>query len=79
MCSGTINGGRSPVQQVNNDSRSIQFEISEKDVNFPEFSWLEAIDCFNESTDIFIKYLEGWIFTKANPEVVAKIKEKLKS
>jgi len=24
---------------------------------------------------IFIKYLEGWIFAKANPELFAKIKE----
>ena len=64
-----------PVQRIDNESKSLQFAIQDEDTKFPEFSWIEVIDCFNESIDIFIKYLEGWIFTKANPELVAKLKK----
>ena len=64
-----------PVQQTDNDSRSMEFAIQEEDTKFPEFSWVEVIDCFNESIDIFVKYLEGWIFTKANPDLVEKLKK----
>lgn len=68
----------SPVERVDSESRTIEYIVSEKDTKFPEFSWLEVVDCFNESVDIFAKDLEGWIFTRANPEIVAKLKEKLK-
>lgn len=68
----------SPIRHINNDSKTVLYEINEKDTKFPESTWLELVDCFNESTDIFMKYLEGWIFTKANPEIVAKMKKKLK-
>jgi hypothetical protein len=47
---------RSPIQPV--------------DTQYPIFSWVEVIDCFNESIDIFAKYLKGWIITKNNPELV---------
>jgi hypothetical protein len=64
-----------PVQEIDNEKRSIKFSIQEEDTEFPEFSWIEVVDCFNESIDIFVKYLEGWIFTKANPELVAQLKK----
>jgi len=66
-----------PVQSIDNASRTVQYVIYEKDTKYPEFSWVEVIDCFNESTDIFIKYLKGWIFTKANPKLVAELKKEL--
>jgi hypothetical protein len=66
------------VENIADESGSISWAITEKDMRFPEKSWVEVIACFNESTDIFIKYLEGWIFTKDNPEKVAKIKYLLK-
>lgn len=68
----------STVKDVNDESRTVFYEISEKDTKFPESSWLEIVNCFNESTDIFMKYLRGWIITKDNPEIVAKLKKKLK-
>ena len=67
----------SPVQSVNNGSRTVQYVIHEEDTKYPEFSWVEVIDCFNESIDIFVKYLKGWIFTKGNPKFVAELKKKL--
>lgn len=65
------------VQNVDDNTHSVQYVIHEKDTKYPAFSWVEVVDCFNECTDIFIKYLEGWIFTKANPKVVAEMKKKL--
>jgi hypothetical protein len=67
----------SPVQNIDTETRYVQYVIHEKDTKYPEFSWVEVVDCFNESTDIFIKYLEGWIFTKSNPEIVGKLKKEL--
>lgn len=69
----------SSVEEVDSNDHSIKFAIHEEDTKFPEFSWLEVIDCFNETIDISIKYLEGWIFTKDNPEIVQQLKEKRKA
>jgi len=63
------------IEQMNDEPRTVSWAIREKDTKFPESSWEEVVACFNESTDIFMKYLEGWIFTKANPEIVAKMKK----
>jgi hypothetical protein len=65
----------SPLQNIDAESKSIKIEVSEEDIKFTEFSWLEVINCLNESIDIFIKYLEGWIFTKSNPELIARRKK----
>ena len=69
----------SSVEEVDSSNHSIKFAIQEADTKFPESSWLEVIDCFNETIDIFIKYLEGWIFTKDNPEIVQQLKNKRKA
>lgn len=63
-----------PIKEFNEDDRSMFFEISEYDTRYPDFSWFEVVECFNEASDIFIKYLSGWIYTKAKPEVVASMK-----
>ena len=66
------------IEHINDESRTVSWAITEEDRKFPEFSWAEVVACFNESSDIFMKYLKGWIFTKANPEIVAKIRKILK-
>ncbi|GAF71526.1 unnamed protein product, partial [marine sediment metagenome] len=66
----------SPVQNIDDETRSVQYVIHEKDTKYPEFSWVEVVNCFNESTDIFIKYLKGWIFTKSNPKIAEKLKKR---
>ncbi len=53
-----------PVKKVNDKERSILIEISEYDTNYPEFSWVEVVECFNETSSIFLKYLHGWVYTK---------------
>ena len=54
------------------NENSAQIEISSEDIDLPESIYAEAIQAFIASTDIFLRYVKGWIFTKANPEVVAK-------
>ncbi|MGI8733751.1 MAG: hypothetical protein ACR2LM_10685 [Pyrinomonadaceae bacterium] len=51
----------SPLQETEG---GVEIEIHETDTKYPESSWLEVIECFNEATDIFIEYLVGWIKTK---------------
>jgi hypothetical protein len=55
-----------PVEKVDEASLSISFSIGEKDTKYPKESWIEVIDCLNDSTDIFLKYLKEWIATKQN-------------
>jgi hypothetical protein len=59
------------------DFYSIKYRISTEDTKYPEESWLEVVECFNASLDIFIKYLEGWVYTKSNPEKVASQRAKI--
>ena len=54
----------SPIKDLNENDRSFSFEISDTDNNYPDFSWEEIVDCFNETSEIFFKYLCGWIQTK---------------
>jgi hypothetical protein len=63
-----------PVQKV--DNKTITYAIQAKDTKFPEFSWIEVIDYFNESIDIFTKYLKDWIFLSENSELIAQIKKR---
>jgi hypothetical protein len=65
----------STIREIRDAGRTIFFELSKQDMKFPEGSWLEMTECFKEATDIFVKYLEGWIFTKTNPEIVSKLKK----
>jgi hypothetical protein len=55
----------SPITEVRKESREVEYVISETDTNYPESSWLEVVECFNEATDIFLHYLAGWVRTKA--------------
>ena len=47
-------------------------KMSEVDKPLPNSIYVEAIDAFCAATEIFLKYIEGWAFTKANPEIVEK-------
>jgi hypothetical protein len=46
------------------DKEYIQFAISDKDLKFPEFSWIEILECFRETNEILAKYLHGYSDTK---------------
>ena len=57
------------------DDRTLQFQISSEDVERSELFYDEATTAFVHITEIFLNYLEGWVFTKANPELVKAAKE----
>ncbi len=46
------------------DDGVLSFSISEADLKFPEFSWMEIIKCFCETTDMLATYLKWYAFTK---------------
>jgi hypothetical protein len=49
-----------------------QFEakIAAEDKDLPEWLYIETIDAFSASTEILLRYVHGWAFTKDNPDVV---------
>ncbi|MDD2463244.1 MAG: hypothetical protein PHI97_04550 [Desulfobulbus sp.] len=56
------------VSPSENDN-AIKINIQPIDTKYPVESWVEVVDCFNESIDIFAKYLEGWIITKKKSRI----------
>lgn len=54
--------------------RKITIKISAEDKRLPEDVYVETIDAFAAATDILLQYVHGWVFTKANPELVQKWK-----
>jgi hypothetical protein len=52
------------VESVNTEDRTVGFAITEADLNFPESSWTEILECFREATAMLAKYLHGYVQTK---------------
>jgi hypothetical protein len=64
------------VEKIEKDDQAISFEISDADLKFPEFSWVEILTCFREATSILAKYLDGYAITKSlSPEALKKAKK----
>ena len=57
--------------------RSAKLEFGALDDDIPEAAYLEATEAFIAATEVSIVYLEGWIFTKNNPQLVADLKRQL--
>jgi hypothetical protein len=54
------------------DDGTIEIEISETDLRFPEFSWVEVLECFREATAMLAHYLDSYRLTKSmTPEEMA--------
>jgi len=52
------------IESLGDDDNSVQFLISDQDLKFPEFSWVEALECFREASSILEFFLQGWGATK---------------
>ena len=52
------------VAETDTDDSTVSFEISETDLKFPEFSWIEILECFRETTAMLSKFLSGYSATK---------------
>jgi len=57
------------------DDRTFIFKMSATDEHLSEESFVEAIEAFCAATEVFHDYIEGWIYSKANPDLMAKIRE----
>lgn len=57
--------------------RKVGLRIAADDENVPAELWIELADGFLAATDALFEYLKGWVFSKENPDVVAKIREKI--
>jgi hypothetical protein len=55
--------------------RTFIFKMSATDEHLSEESFIEAIEAFCAATEVFHHYIEGWIYSKANPDLMAKIRE----
>ncbi|MFN3304608.1 MAG: hypothetical protein ACK44A_12905 [Roseateles sp.] len=52
------------VSELGEVDRTVEFLVSDQDHRFPEFSWIEVLECFREATAILGTYLQGWGATK---------------
>lgn len=60
------------VATLDDSTRTIRFEISSKDTKFPEFSWIEVLECFRATTQLLARHLHGYRITKnMSPEQLA--------
>jgi len=51
--------------------------FSVKDIDNKDEIFIQAIDAFKSATNVLLKYVEGWIITKDNPQEVAKLAKEL--
>lgn len=57
------------IASMNSETRTFSFEITDTDMNFPEASWIEVLECFRHATEILAQYLHGYEITKSlSPE-----------
>ena len=63
--------------RTNEIDRTADISISARDDDVKKSAYVEAVDAFIAATNIFLDYLEGWVYTKSNPEEVAKLKADL--
>jgi hypothetical protein len=57
------------------DDETFVLKMSATDEHLAEESFVEAIEAFCAATEVFHYYIEGWIYSKANPKLMAKIRE----
>ncbi|MCG9665823.1 hypothetical protein L1D26_22495 [Vibrio mediterranei] len=52
------------VQSLNDNERAMMFHIGKEDNQYPEYSWMEVVDCFTNAVHILFYYFDSWIKTK---------------
>ena len=55
--------------------RTVEIKISADDKPLPDWIYVEALAAFSASTQVFLKYVYGWIITKSNPAQDAPTKD----
>ncbi len=49
-----------PISEMNEEERTVSFIITNKDEKFPEFSWLELVDCSSKCLEIIRYFLKDY-------------------
>lgn len=49
-----------PIREINDKERTVNFVINDKDYNFPEFSWVELVNCATECLQIIKYFLDKY-------------------
>jgi len=49
-----------PISEINNKERIMSFVINDKDYKFPEFSWVEVVNCAADCLLIIKYFLDGY-------------------
>lgn len=57
------------------EERTVEFRVSKEDKYVPDEAKLEAAECVIEITNCIILLIEGWIWSKSNPEKLEALKE----
>ncbi|MCH8493416.1 MAG: hypothetical protein LAT53_09305 [Idiomarina sp.] len=52
------------AQSLDDNERTMTFHIGKEDIQYPEWSWTEVVDCFTNAIYILFYYIDGWIQTK---------------
>jgi hypothetical protein len=63
--------------ELNDDGKRFSICVSSEDPPGLDDSYVEAITYFRKATDLLLHYLEGWVFTKENPDVVSQMKREM--
>ena len=64
----------SPSEGPGAEERLLRMKISAEDRALPVAIYIEASDAFRAATSVLLRYVHGWVFTKANPELVQRWK-----
>ncbi len=59
------------VIEVGHDGR-FAMKMSPDDVVITDNLYVEAVQAFQAATDVFLRYLEGWVYTKAHVPAATK-------
>ena len=49
-----------PIREINDKEGTVNFVINDKDYNFPEFSWVELVNCATECLQIIKYFLDKY-------------------
>lgn len=65
------------AKKIEPKERVVENSISEFEANVPETMYQEAVMAFISASRLFNHYLDGWVFTKDNPDLVDKMKAEM--
>ena len=65
----------STLEDMDGDQHEFSIKIGSRDKIFSDTVYIDAVNTFRECTKILARYLEGWTWTKNNPEKVTQLKE----